>query len=101
MPWVRLHATKDYRDICKILGQHPVKHTINVVPSMLMQLDGYATGRMDELETLTLTSAIDLTDEQKLALAGWATTVQRGTMVSPWPRYEEVFDSLVARKFEG
>ena len=101
LPWVRLHATKDYRDICKILGQHPVKHTINVVPSMLMQLDGYATGRMDELETLTLTSAIDLTDEQKLALAGWATTVQRGTMVSPLPRYEELFDSLVARKFEG
>ncbi|MBK9184460.1 MAG: hypothetical protein IPM83_15460 [Ignavibacteria bacterium] len=38
LPWVRLHATKDYRDLCDILGRFRIRHTFNLVPSMLVQL---------------------------------------------------------------
>ncbi|MBK6761127.1 MAG: hypothetical protein IPG73_10580 [Ignavibacteria bacterium] len=94
LPWVRLHATKDYRDLCDILGRFPVRHTFNLVPSMLMQLDEYEGGRTDELERLTMIRAEDLDNAQKAALARWASTVQRETMVSPLPRYEELYDAL-------
>ena len=42
MPWVRLHATKDYVDMVKRLEPFPDLHqTFNLVPSLLDQLQEY------------------------------------------------------------
>ncbi|MCX6139872.1 MAG: glycoside hydrolase family 57 protein [Candidatus Kapabacteria bacterium] len=94
LPWVRLHATKDYRDLCDILGSYSVKHTFNLVPSMLMQLDEYGKGRQDELERMCRIPAHELSQENKVSLARWAVTIQRDTMVRPLPRYDELFEML-------
>jgi len=41
-PWVRLHSTKDYYDMAAILLNFPkVKLTINLTPSLLIQLQDY------------------------------------------------------------
>jgi len=101
LPWVRLHATKDYRDLASILRKHTVKHTINIVPSMLQQLDAYSTGTTDELQRLCTIAAAELTGDQKQHLAHWATTVQRDTMVSPLPRYNELFDELLGHSLSN
>jgi alpha-amylase/alpha-mannosidase (GH57 family) len=49
MPWVRLHALKDYYGMVRILGETPeVKATFNLVPSLLDQVLDYAEGRACE-----------------------------------------------------
>ena len=45
MPWVRMHALKDYADMVQILSAFPALHqTFNLVPSLLEQLEQYASG---------------------------------------------------------
>ena len=40
LPWVRLHALKDYFDLPALLTEEPrVKHTANLVPALLDQID--------------------------------------------------------------
>ena len=46
MPWTRLHALKDYADMADRLARHPgMRATINVVPSLVDQLDDLAAER--------------------------------------------------------
>ena len=48
MPWVRLHATKDYLGMALHLEEVPEFHcTINLVPSLLAQLEAYVDGATD------------------------------------------------------
>lgn len=47
MPWVRLHATRGYRDIPTLLHQTGAKATINLVPSLLDQWEYYRQGGQD------------------------------------------------------
>src|SRR3954470_13369969 len=43
LPWVRLHALKDYWGMVALLREFPeVKVTFNLVPSMLVQLEAFA-----------------------------------------------------------
>ena len=45
MPWVRLHALKDYLDMVEVLADYPSIHqTFNLVPSLVEQLEDYAAG---------------------------------------------------------
>ena len=45
LPWTRLHATKDYFDMIAILDNYPkIKLNVNLVPSLMVQLDEYAKG---------------------------------------------------------
>src|ERR1700687_2387914 len=49
LPWVRLHATKDYYDMVALLDEFPtVKANFNLVPSLLIQLDDYAQGKAED-----------------------------------------------------
>ena len=42
MPWVRLHGVKDYYGMALHLDEFPeMRCTINLVPSLLLQLEGY------------------------------------------------------------
>ncbi len=48
LPWVRLHALKDYFDLPGLLTEEPrVKHTANLVPALLDQIDLLARGGSD------------------------------------------------------
>jgi hypothetical protein len=50
MPWVRLHATKAYYDMAYLLDQFPEVHaTFNFTPSLLLQLEEIATGKIRDL----------------------------------------------------
>src|ERR1700681_4294507 len=45
LPWVRLHALKDYYGMVKLLDEFPNVHqTFNLVPSLIMQIEDYAAG---------------------------------------------------------
>ncbi len=50
MPWARMHALKDYLDMVQILASYPTLHqTFNLVPSLVEQLETYASGAYDDL----------------------------------------------------
>ena len=49
MPWVRLHGTKDYWGMAMQLKEVPEFHaTINLVPSLLVQLQATTEGHEDD-----------------------------------------------------
>ena len=89
LPWVRLHATKDYYDMAAILYKFPtINQTFNVVPSLLMQIDDYAKGEgRDIFLELSKKPAHDLLNSEKefillnFFFANWE------NMIKPFPRY--------------
>lgn len=60
MPWVRLHATRGYTDVAALALEEGAELTINVVPSLLDQLLGYAEGGTDRWEELSRIPAEEL-----------------------------------------
>src|SRR6516164_8134166 len=45
LPWVRLHALKDYFGMVKLLDEFPEVHqTFNLVPSLIAQIQDYVAG---------------------------------------------------------
>src|SRR6201747_338309 len=64
LPWVRLHALKDYYGMVALLREFPdVRMTFNLVPSLLVQLEAFAADRArDQFLELSLKPAVDLTD---------------------------------------
>ena len=49
LAWTRLHALKDYWGMVAMLKEFPKFHaTFNVVPSLGMQLEEYASGEFNE-----------------------------------------------------
>ncbi|MCW9046796.1 MAG: glycoside hydrolase family 57 protein [Gammaproteobacteria bacterium] len=52
LPWVYLHAIKDYEDMASHLEAHPKMHVVvNFAPVLLEQLDDYATQLKNWLDT--------------------------------------------------
>ena len=71
LPWVRLHALKDYYGMVKLLDEFPSVHqTFNLVPSLITQIQDYVTGAArDPFLEVAAKPARDLTpDERHFAL---------------------------------
>ncbi|WP_297213103.1 MULTISPECIES: glycoside hydrolase family 57 protein [Thermodesulfovibrio] len=93
LPWVRLHATKDYLDMLLILKNFPkVKVTFNVVPSLLKQLMDYERGITDIFFEYSLIKAEDLSLEQKIFIIENFFLANWDTMVKPFRRYAELLE---------
>lgn len=94
MPWVRLHATKDYYDMAALLEEFPnIRVNINLVPSLLIQLDDYAQhGAQDFFIDLTLKPASQLSFEDRLFILENFFMANWETMIDPHPRYRELLD---------
>jgi alpha-amylase/alpha-mannosidase (GH57 family) len=81
MPWVRLHATKDYLDMAeRVLRRPNLAVTVNVVPSLLEQLAAADAGAGDPEWDLTRAALESLDDE------GRATLLTRLSIVPGWAR---------------
>lgn len=98
---MRLHATKDYLDLPLLLEQYGLKHTFNLVPSLLVQLDEYALGRTDEVQRLCMVNAGSLLRWQRSIMGEWILTLRRDTMVSPLPRLCEIYDAIAVGQAES
>ena len=60
LPWVRLHALKDYYDLPALLSEEPrVHHTANLVPALLDQIDLLARGGTDAFLEIARTPATE------------------------------------------
>jgi len=92
LPWVRLHALKDYYGMVALFREFPdVRATFNMVPSLVVQLEAFAEDRAhDRTLALGLKPASDLTDEDKRFLLANSFHAQRARMIEPSPRYSEL-----------
>lgn len=89
LPWVRLHAVKDYYDMVAILDKFPeVRMTFNLVPSLLNQVEDYVNNKVvDRFLNLTLKTPADLTWEDKIFILQNFFMANWDNMVMPYPRY--------------
>jgi alpha-amylase/alpha-mannosidase (GH57 family) len=94
LPWTRLHALKDYWGMVKILEDFPKFHaTFNVVPSLGLQLEEYASGKFNEpWFELAFKNAEQLTREDKTEILSRAFQVNHERLLSRWPRFQELFE---------
>ncbi len=94
LPWVRLHGTKDYLDLVLILEQYPKLHqTVNLVPSLILQLEDYVAGTaFDPYLTAALTPIDQLTGGQREFIVEHFFDGNHRTLVDPHPRYRELYE---------
>ena len=92
LPWVRLHALKDYYGMVALLREFPgVRLTFNLVPSLLIQLEAFAndTARDRHLE-IGLKPADALTDDDRALIVQNFFSAQQQRMIDPYRRYAEL-----------
>ena len=99
MPWVRLHGTKDYWGMAMHLKEVPeLRATINLVPSLLVQLRAYTEqGRGDAHLRISRLAADSLSHEDMLYLLDNFFLVPPDQMIRPYPRYRELYEKRGAR----
>jgi alpha-amylase/alpha-mannosidase (GH57 family) len=94
LPWVRLHALKDYYGMVKLLDEFPNVHqTFNLVPSLITQIQDYVAGTAhDPFLKVAATPARNLTaDERRFALQ-YLFQANPVNMIGRYPRYHELFE---------
>lgn len=93
MPWVRLHGTKDYLDMVEILEKYPlIRQTFNLVPSLVEQIEDYATGNVkDKFLELSYKAAGELTLEDKIFILENFFSINTERVISIFPRYYELY----------
>lgn len=111
LPWVRMHAIKDYYDMAYILKNYPqVKANFNMVPSLLYQLELYTKkGIKDKYLLLTEKPADQLTLEDKEFILRRFFDVNWDRIIKRFPRYWELLnkrgqsidDTIIAKAIQS
>jgi alpha-amylase/alpha-mannosidase (GH57 family) len=92
LPWVRLHALKDYWGMVAVAREFPdLRLTFNLVPSLLEQVEAFARGeaRDPHLE-LGLRPAEELTPDEAAFCVNEFFHAQYERMIAPHARYAEL-----------
>ena len=92
LPWVRLHALKDYYGMVAMLREFPdVRMTFNLVPSLLVQLEAFAADEAQDRDLeLSLKPADALTPADVDFVLENFFHAQRQRMIDVYPRYAEL-----------
>ncbi|MDH4284992.1 MAG: glycoside hydrolase, partial [Gallionellaceae bacterium] len=99
LPWVYLHAIKDYTDMAYHLEQHPkVKAVVNFVPVLLDQLEDYAqqfaSGQIRDplLRLLARENLNDLSRTERDLVLDSCFRTNHNKMIEPYPTYSRLFN---------
>ncbi len=98
LPWVRLHALKDYYGMVKLLEEFPQVHqNFNIVPSLVAQLEDYNSGIFkDPFWDVAAKPASELTlDERHFALT-YFFQAHGERMIGRYPRYRRLWEQVRA-----
>lgn len=99
LPWVRLHATKDYLDMVSILREFPsVRQNFNLVPSLIEQFKEYEAGTKDIFQIISEKPAHELSSEEKGFLLENFFFANWDRMIKPIPRYYELLKKRGLRR---
>jgi len=92
MPWVRLHGTKDYIGMVLHLEEVPeFRCTINLVPSLLVQIQAYVDGAGDRHLDVSRQPADGLSRDDACYLLDHFFMAYPDAMIRPHPRYWELY----------
>ncbi|HZV81219.1 MAG TPA: glycoside hydrolase family 57 protein, partial [Geobacteraceae bacterium] len=93
LPWTYLHAVKDYFDMAAIVDEVPgARAVFNFVPSLLEQLEDYASGvAVDPFLLHGRMNPTEMGDEQRLFVINNFFAANRQRLIEPNRRYLELF----------
>ena len=93
MPWVRLHAIKDYLDMVTILDKFKnVKLNFNLVPVLLDSLIDYGQNNLHDIHSrLTVKPVEDLTDDDKEFIINNFFDANFHYMILPYEEYNRLY----------
>ena len=94
LPWVRLHALKDYVGMVELLRETPEVHaTFNLVPSLIDQIEAYVNARADEpLLQLSLKPPEAMNDEDRVLALRAFFMAHEQNLIRRFPRFGELLD---------
>ena len=99
LPWVYLHAIKDYSDMAYHLEQHQqIKAVVNFVPVLLDQLEDYQqqfdTGNIRDplLRLLARENLNEVSDVERDLILDSCFRSDHNKMVAPYPFYKRLYD---------
>jgi len=98
LPWVRLHALKDYYGMVKLLEEFPQVHqTFNLVPSLITQIQDYVAGTAtDPFLEVAAKPAKDLSSEERRFALQYLFQANHVHVIGRYPRYLELLERLRA-----
>ncbi len=93
MPWVRLHGTKDYYGMALHIKEVPeFRCTINLVPSLVAQIQGYTDhGRSDQHLDTSRLPADGMSEGDVMYLLDNFFMANVESMIRPFERYHELY----------
>ncbi|HOW42752.1 MAG TPA: glycoside hydrolase family 57 protein [Candidatus Omnitrophota bacterium] len=93
MPWVRLHGIKDYLDMLLLVQRFPKVHlTINMVPSLMEQIDDYEKGLVkDRFLDISAKPAAELNQQEKDFVINNFFMINKERVIARYPRYYELY----------
>ncbi len=94
LPWVRLHALKDYYGMVRLLDEFPNVHqNFNLVPSLVAQIQDYVSGQaQDPFFDLVAKPAQDLTAAERSFALQYLFQANPVNMIGRYPRYRELWE---------
>ena len=94
LPWVRLHALKDYYGMVKLLDEFPNVHqNFNLVPSLMVQIQDYVAGTAhDPFLNVAAKPAKDLTVEERRFALQYLFQANPQNVIGRYPRYRELWE---------
>src|SRR5579871_1857721 len=94
LPWVRLHALKDYYGMVKLLDEFPNVHqNFNLVPSLMVQIQDYAEGTaQDPFLRVAAKPAKDLTEFERVFALQYLFQANPQNVIGRYPRYRELWE---------
>src|SRR6201998_929598 len=94
LPWVRLHALKDYYGMVNLLDEFPDVHqTFNLVPSLIAQIQDYVAGTaQDPFLQVAAKPARDLSPEECHFALQYLFQANPANMIGRYPRYRELWE---------
>src|SRR6478672_8701177 len=89
LPWVRMHALKDYYGMVKLLDEFPSIHqTFNLVPSLINQIQEYESGMArDPFLDVAACPARDLTLADRRFALQYLFQANPLHLIGRYPRY--------------
>ena len=96
LPWVRLHALKDYYGMVKLLDEFPGLHqTFNLVPSLITQLQDYVAGTArDPFLEVAAMPAPEMDLEERLFAVKYLFQANADNLIGRYPRYRELWQEF-------
>lgn len=94
MPWVYLHALKDYYEMAKHVEEaHNIRVVFNYVPSLLIQIDDYTKNDVPDVFLSELRKEIkNLTADERKSVAHQCFMANTHNMIRPLKRFSELYD---------